>query len=107
MAAGGNRLISVANAYNPGTNVVSITDVVPAGAVAVAYNLTVTDTSAAGFVQLTPGGASAVTGSSINFAAGQTIANGGVVSLDSTRHVKAFAVASNANVILDVQGYYL
>ncbi len=105
--AGGSRLISVANAYNPGTNVVSALDVVPAGAQAIAYNLTVTDTSAAGFLQLAPGSASSVTGSSINWAPGQTIANGGVVTLNSSRQVKAFPVASNTNVIIDVQGYYL
>ena len=107
MAAGDSRLISVANAYNPGTNVVSHANVVPAGAVAIAYNLTVTDTSSGGYLQLTPGSASAVTGSSINWAGGQTVANGGTVTLDSSRRVKAFPVASNCNVIVDVQGYYL
>ncbi|MGZ4673064.1 MAG: hypothetical protein ACXV8K_10430 [Ilumatobacteraceae bacterium] len=105
--AGGSRLISVANAYNPGTNVISHVDVVPAGAVAIAYNLTVTDTPAAGYLQLAPGSSTVVTGSSINWAAGQTVANGGTVTLDASRQVKALPVASSCNVIVDVQGYYL
>ena len=105
--AGASRLISVADAYAQGSNTLIASDIVPAGAVAIAYNLTVTGTAAAGYLQLNPGSATAVTGSSINWAAGQTIANAGVVTLDATRHVKAFPIGGSTHVIVDVQGYYL
>jgi len=107
VAAGASRVIFVGDAYTPGTNTISLANVVPAGASAIAYNLTVTTTPAAGYMQIAPGTASALTASSINWAAGQTIANGGVVTLDSTRHVKVFPFDSSCNVIIDVQGYYL
>ena len=106
LVAGSNRTVSVTTGYAPGTATVTANDVVPAGAKAVAYNVTVTDTSAAGYLQVAPGGTATVTGSSINWSPGQSLANGLVVGLDADRTIKLFAVGSSASVIVDIVGYY-
>ena len=98
---GSARVLSVANALTGGGVVV------PAGAVAVAYNLTVPNPSAAGHVRVMPGDAATVTSASaINFRAGETIANASVVRVDAARQVKIYA-GTTADVIVDVVGYYL
>lgn len=82
---------------------------VPPAASAILYNLTVTDTtSGAGFLALFPFGTSYPGNSSINWtAAGQTLANGGAVSLGGDRQVNVFDAGGGTQFILDVTGYYL
>lgn len=81
--------------------------VVPAGAVAIAYNLTVPGPAGAGHVRLMPGDAPGLTSASaINFRPGETIANAAVVKIDSQRRVKAYAAAP-ADLIIDVVGYFV
>jgi hypothetical protein len=105
---GGTRVVSVATGFTPGTNTVSATNVVPTGAIAIAYNLTVTETVGGGYVYVAPGDATSIAGSSINWmATGQTLANGLVVKLDSLRQVKAFVVGPSTQFILDVLGFYV
>ncbi|MDQ1247347.1 MAG: hypothetical protein QG597_1717, partial [Actinomycetota bacterium] len=81
--------------------------VVPAGAVAIAYNLTVPNPVAAGHVRLMPGDAPSLTSASaINFRANETIANGATVKIDPQRRVKVYSSVP-VDVIIDVVGYYV
>lgn len=108
LSNGQTRVVSVANGINVGSGAVTAPNLVPAGASAIQYNLTVVDTTGAGYLQVAPGDASAVTSSSINWTAtGQIIANGLMVKLDASRQVKAFAMIGSTNFIVDVLGYYL
>ena len=81
---------------------------VPAGAVAVAYNLTVTDTVNSGWIALAPGGTvTAPDSSTINWVNGQTVANGFTVSVNQAGDITAFAGGGgSAQFIVDVVGYY-
>lgn len=98
--AGETRRISVAG--------LSATDpVVPEGAVAIAYNLTVVAPSTAGHLRVMPGDAATLTATSaINFRSGETIANGLTTKIDSSRRIKIYA-SSTSHVVLDIVGYYL
>ena len=103
------RVISVANGYAVSTATVDLPDVVPAGAQAIAYNLTITKTVGSGFLSVAPGGATVVAASSINwFTSGMTLANGLVVKLDTNRQIKVFCGGGGSTeFIIDVLGYYL
>ena len=79
-----------------------------AGASAIQYNLSIVDTVGNGYLQVSPGDATTVTSSSINWtASGQVLNNGLVVKLDGSRQVKVFAMFGATNFIIDVLGYYL
>lgn len=108
MTSGSSRLVSVANGIDLTTGVVSLTDVVPAGATAIAYNLTVVDTGGSGFLAVTAGSSTTFRASSINWSAsGQILANGQLAPLDGERRVRIFAGGGGtAHVLVDVQGYY-
>lgn len=106
-AGGANRVISVKDSRNSETGVVEAVDVVPAGATAVTFNLTVTNTEGPGFAFIAPSEAPSFGASSINWTeAGVSIANGGVVKLGGDRQVKIFTPVSAADVIVDISGYY-
>ncbi len=111
----GNGLSGPLTPYSPRT--VQITDRfpddatinVPSSAIAITANLTITQPSALGYVSLTPAPVSVPTTSTLNFSAGQTIANevtaqlgaGGTVSL-----TYGAAGGNTTQVILDVTGYF-
>lgn len=109
-AAGTARTISVANGRTLDTGAVSVTDVVPDGATAVAVNVTVTETKSSGYLALAPGSAASIGASSINWwTDGITVANGLVVKLDAIRTLKVFcagAAGCETHAIVDVQGYW-
>lgn len=110
LAAGNNRLVSVADGRD-GVGVVNAPNIVPAGATAVAANVTITRTTgASGFLTVNPGGAVVATSSTINwFGAGQTLANGVTLSLNSTREVTVICggTSGSTHFIIDIAGYYL
>jgi hypothetical protein len=109
MSPNSNRVISVKDAHNSAGGV-SAANVVPAGATAVTFNLTVTGTTDSNFVSVVPGGATAFTASTLNWTgAGLSVANGGVCKLDASRQLKIFMgdQAGSAHIILDITGYYL
>lgn len=107
LIGGQNRVVSVANGIDLGTGAVNAPDLVPVGATAIAYNLTVTDTQGSGYLQVAPGDTTGITSSSINWStAGQTIANGLVVKVDGSRQVNATVGAGATQFIIDVLGYY-
>ncbi len=107
MSAGTNRTISVANGRDPGTGVVNLADVVPATAKAIAYTLTVTGTTAGGYLAVNPGGDTVVHASTINWAADQTLANSGVIGISAGRTVTVVCGSGTTQFIVDVIGYYV
>jgi hypothetical protein len=86
---------------------------IPADAKAVVANITVTDTSAAGYLNLTPDGVSVapngvvqIRSSDLNWVAGETRANLAVVKLGSTGGIYIYNAAGSTDVIVDVLGWY-
>ena len=107
LAGGASRQVSVANGRDLATGAVIEANVVPPGATAVVFNLTVTGGDTAGFLAITPGGASTYRASMINFVAGQTIANASTIRVSVARQVNIFASGGPVHFILDISGYYL
>lgn len=108
ITGGQSRTVSVADGRNLGTGAVTTAGAVPAGASAVAYNLTLSNTTGIGFLAVTPGGSATYSSSSINWdSAGQLIANGLIVGIDGSRAVKVFAGGNTTNFIIDVVGYFI
>ncbi|HSB85816.1 MAG TPA: hypothetical protein VLD86_05875, partial [Ilumatobacteraceae bacterium] len=111
LPANNNRVISVKDGYQPDTSTLNAPDFVPAGAKAIAYNVTIVNTVGAGFLSVSPGDAAALGASTINWSqSGQILANGLVVKLDTNRQVKVFCGGgTNAatDFIIDINGYYI
>ncbi len=84
---------------------------VPAAAVAVTGNLTVTGQTSGGFVFLGPSASSSPASSTLNFPIGDNRANGVIVKLSGTGRLGAVFVGSTsgktANLVFDVTGYLL
>ncbi|WUB00459.1 hypothetical protein OG974_30960 (plasmid) [Streptomyces sp. NBC_00597] len=79
----------------------------PAGVTAVALNVTVTDPKGAGHLTAFPSGQQAPSTSSVNFAAGQTVANAVIVPVGPDGKINIRNGAwSPTDVIVDVTGYY-
>jgi len=113
IAYGGSRTVNVKDAINTSTGVVTITNAIPQGARAVAFNLTVTGTVGAGWVAVVPGTSTTVATSTINWSAsGTTIANGGVVALGSGTAERQITLVvgghkgCSTQAIVDITGYY-
>ena len=109
LPTGTNRVVSVANGYATDSATLDLPDVVPVGAAAIAYNITIANTVGAGFLSVNPGDAAALGGSSIHWVtAGLSLANGLVVKLDANRQIKVFCGngGGSADFIIDVLGYY-
>lgn len=104
LAVGGIRTISVATATAGRT-------VVPAGAIAIAYNLTITGSVGGGWLGIVPHAGAFGGTSSINwFAAAQTLANGGIVKLGGDRQCDIWSggrAGASTQFIVDITGYYL
>lgn len=85
---------------------------IPIDAPAVTYNITVTETTGAGFVALYPFGTEFPGVSSVNWSGnGVTVANNGTVRTGEGfgigRHIRALvAGGGSTHVILDITGYY-
>jgi hypothetical protein len=109
IGTGETRTISVADGRAISGGAVTVPNLVPAGATAVAYNFTVTNTVGAGFLTVNPGGNTTVTSSAINWSAsGQILTTGSLVSINANREVTVIAGGPGAtDFLLDVVGYYL
>jgi len=93
-------------AAGAGTRDVQVTgSLVPAGAVAVVLNVTVTNTTAASHLTVFPTGIPPPTASSLNWAAAQTVPNLVEVPLGAGGQVSFFNAYGSADLILDLQGY--
>lgn len=110
IATGASRTVSVANKID-GTGAVAQANVVPAGATAVAFNVTVTNTVGTnGFLAVNDGGNTSAASSTINwFANGQKLANGSIVKLNGSREITVVCggLPGSTHFIVDVVGYYL
>lgn len=114
MANGEKRTIDVKNAIDPSTGAVTGTNVIPVGARAVSFTVTVTQTSGAGWVAALPGGSTTVTVSTVNWTtSGADIAAGSIVTLGAGANERQITLAlggrsdASSHVIIDVTGYYM
>ena len=82
---------------------------VPSNATAVSINLTVTGSTAAGFLLAHPTGSGVPTVSTINYTTGQTRANNAVVVLSAGGQIELTCgqTAGTVDAILDVSGYFV
>jgi hypothetical protein len=105
----GNGLSGKLSANTPVTFGVSGRGGVPAGATAVTGNVTVVNETSAWAVYLGPDPIASPTSSTINFKAGDTLANGLTVALSATGTLSAtyMSTAGNAtDLVFDVTGYF-
>jgi hypothetical protein len=80
---------------------------VPPDAAAVVLNVTVVNATAPSFLQLWPTGSIKPTyGSSLNFAAGQIVANAVTVRIGDWGQVRVLNAGGSVDVVVDVAGYY-
>jgi hypothetical protein len=109
MAPNANRLISIKDGRAAGTGAVNAADAVPVGATAVAFNVTATGTTGPNYLSIVPGDVAGFSTSTLNWAGGYDIANGGTVKVDANRQIKVFMgdQTGSAHVIIDITGYYL
>ena len=106
----GNGLSGAFQANTPRTWSVAGRSSVPAAAIAVTGNLTVTGQTAGGYVSLGPVATATPATSTINFPLGDTRANGTTVKLSPTGTLSAVykgPAGSRAHLLFDVTGYYL
>lgn len=80
---------------------------VPGAAKAVAYNLTVTQPTAGGWLTVWPNGAARPNASNINFLAGQTVANFATTKVGSGGDIKIYLSGGATHVLVDIAGYYI
>ncbi|MFT3853581.1 MAG: hypothetical protein QM733_12705 [Ilumatobacteraceae bacterium] len=112
IVAAETRVVSVKDARNETTGAVVTADIVPAGALAVVANLTITETegTAGGFLSVFPGDATERSGSSINWSGpDQNIANGLTAKIAADRTVKVFCgggAVPKTHFVIDVTGYW-
>jgi hypothetical protein len=78
----------------------------PAGATAVALNVTATGGTATSYLSVYPGGSTRPTASNLNYVAGQTIPNLVIVPVGPGNTVTFYNAAGTVNVIADLVGYY-
>jgi hypothetical protein len=110
LQTGQNRVVPVRQARNVDTGALVPGTVVPAGARAISFTVTVVDTVNRGFLYVAPSTATAVAASTINWATNVdgAIANSSQVLLGGDREIRVFAGGSfsAAHFIIDVNGYY-
>jgi hypothetical protein len=107
VVSGAPRTVSVADGRDPADGSVVAPAVVPEGATAIACNVTVAETVGNGYLLVNPGTSAEVGASTINWLAGQVLANGIIVGIDEARRVTLVAGGGGAaHVILDVSGYF-
>lgn len=110
LSTGANRLVSVADKRDTNTGAITVSNVVPAGATAIAFNLTVVNTVGTnGFLAVNEGGNTTVAASLINWSsASLTTANSTVVKINSSRQVTVICggTSTSCHFIIDVLGYY-
>lgn len=108
LSGGQNRTISVADGRDPATGAVTVNNVIPSSAIAVAATLVAANTTAPGFLVLNPGGTVTVGGATINWtAAGQAIANTTTALLGDNRTLTVVVGGSGStNFVIDLVGYF-
>jgi hypothetical protein len=82
------------------------TTAIPASASAVVVNLTAAGGTSASYLSAYAAGATPATTSSLNFTAGQTVANRDIVNVGTGGQIEVYNFAGTVNVDVDVNGYY-
>jgi hypothetical protein len=97
LAAGGDRLFTIAGACN-----------IPPSAKAISVNIAVTEATGPGNLRLRAGGTTVPLVASITYAAGQTRSNNAIVSLSAPGQIAVFTAqgAGTVHLIVDVNGYF-
>lgn len=106
---GSVRKVSVKDGRNGETGAVETADAVPAGAKAIVFNVTGTNTTAPSFLAVVPGDVSESAVSTLNWTGpGVSIANASIVGIDANRDVNIIAGPGGTfDAIIDVTGYYI
>ena len=111
LVAGSTRDLILRDRVDAGTYVVNAANYVPAGAVALACNVTVVNTVSAGFLSVNPLADTTVHAATINWSASGQILNNGVnITLGGDRQVTVIAggnAGASTDFVIDVTGYYL
>lgn len=109
LSTGQNRTISVKDARAVNGGAITITDAIPAGATAVAANITIASSSGGGYLAVNPGGNTVISASTINWsAAGQVLANGVILTLNNERQLTIICDGGGSTqFIVDITGYFL
>jgi len=111
LAKDATRDVVLRDKVNAQTYVLETSNYVPAGAVALAVNVTVVNTVNAGFLSVNPLGDTTVHAATINWSAsGQILNNGVTITLGGDRQVTVIAggnAGSQTDFVIDVTGYYL
>jgi hypothetical protein len=107
LAPNASKVISIKDGHD-GAGAVNALDVVPAGATAITYNITIGAPTGPNFVAVTPGDAASFLASAVNFNGTADIANAGTVAVDAARQITVWGgdQSGSAHVIIDVTGYY-
>ena len=79
---------------------------IPSDATAVAVNVTVTNTTAASYLSVYPAGGSRPVVSNLNWVQGETVPNLVIVPVGSNGQVTIYNYTGNANVVVDLEGYF-
>ena len=79
---------------------------IPDGVDAYSLNITVTNTQGPGFILVYPQGGAQPPVSTLNYIAGQTIANAAIVPAGPTGGVTVIAGVSGTDLIIDINGYF-
>ena len=98
---GGSLTIQVSGTNRSGSS----SGGVPSGASSVVLNVTVVDATAASFLTVWPAGGGQPLSSSVNWSAGQTVANLVTVGLSSSGQINLYNAFGTTDVIVDVQGW--
>ncbi len=109
LPTGASRIISVADGRDVLTYAINAPNLVPAGAVAVLFNVTITGTVGAGVLAVAPGNQTVITASTINWSTiGQTVANASSSTLDTNRQLNVLSGGAGlTHFIIDITGYTL
>lgn len=109
LGSGQHRTITVKDARAVNGGAVTVANAVPAGATAVAANITIAGTAGGGYLAVNPGGNTVVTASTINWSTnGQVLANGVILTLNANRELTVVCDGGGStDFIVDITGYYL
>ena len=109
---GGGNIGGYTTPWGPGTTrdvTVGGAGGIPSWAISVVLNVTVTDTTAPSYLTVWPADQTQPPTSSLNWAPGTTIPNQVTIPLPQlgSGRISIFNFAGNANVVVDVAGYYM
>src|SRR5215831_4537731 len=79
---------------------------IPSAVAAYSLNITATNTMGPGFLKVYPQGGTAPVVSTLNYIAGQTVANAAIVPAGTLGGITVAAGASGTDLIIDINGYF-